>query len=331
MADKIQKSTLQVPFGKGSVIGDLSLRQIGPAAAMAALTLNYRSNWDKGRTWWTSTRNLAELTGMSHRHIRGALKEVKDWVTRVKQGVKGSIYQLTHHKCEPRDVPMDKHGNPLKFAMPRGEDAPFEKMFAGEISWKACLIWVLLKLHSDFSTGETKPITMQQLALWARFGKDTVCKAIRELEKAGLLERLSKPHEKSVFQLYPKPPEKRAEQRPEHRKKQNTFLDMRADEKHCYSFNEKFRCNIDTAEIEVRQRHGRGPWHPLKDRHRHLVPKAIMRDFNNLITYVCQFRAHLRQALAVGSSDTAHPSSDTTHPSSDTAQVGFLGPLRVAL
>ncbi|RKU28921.1 hypothetical protein C6499_09575 [Candidatus Poribacteria bacterium] len=331
MSNKIQNSTLQVPFGTGSILGDFSLRQIKPAAAMAALTLNYRSNWDKGRTWWTSTRTLAALTGMSHRHIRGALKEVKGWVTRVKQGVKGSIYQLTHHKCEPEDVPTDKHGNPLKFAMPRGDGAPFEKMFAGEITWKACLIWVLLKVHSDFSTGETKPITMQQLALWSQFGKKTVCDAISELEKAGLLERLSKPHEKSVFQLYPKPPEKRAKQRPEHRKKQKSFLDMRRDEKHCYSFNEKFRLNVDTAEIEERERHGRGLWHPLKDRHRHLVPKAIMRDFEYMIAYVRKFRARLWQALAEDGSDTAHPSSDTAHPSSDTAQVEFLRSLRILL
>ena len=331
MSDKVQTSTLQVPLGKGSIITDLGLRQIRPAAAMAALTLNYRSNWDEGKTWWTSDRCLADLMGVSHSYIREALKEAKGWINRLKQGVKGSIYQLTHHKCDPKEVSRDKHGKPLKFAMPRGEGAPFEKMFAGEISWKACLIWILLKVHSDFATGQTKPITMQQLALWARFGKDTVCKAIDALEKADLLERLSEPHEKSVFQLYPKPPEKRAVYRPKERKKRNTFIDMRTDEKHCYSFNEKYRCNLDTGRIQVRERHGRGPWYPLKDRERHLVPKVIMEDFDNLIATARQFRMHLAHALADDGSDSAHASSDTTHPGSDTAQLEFLGSLKISL
>ena len=46
-------TTLQVPIGSGSIISDLRLRRVKPLAAMTALTLNYRSNWDAGRTWWT--------------------------------------------------------------------------------------------------------------------------------------------------------------------------------------------------------------------------------------------------------------------------------------
>lgn len=334
MNHKIQISTLQVPSGPGSIISSLGLRQVKPLAAMTALTLNYRSNWDEGRTWWTSDRKLADLMGASHRYTRDALKELLgSWVTRVKQGVKGSIYQLTHHLREPQDVPTDKHGNPLKFAIPRGKDGPFEKMFAGEISWKACLIWILLKVHSDFQTGKTHPITMDSLALWSRFGKDTVCEAISELEKAGLLERLSKPHEKSVFQLYPKPPEKRPVSRPpkKKRKQRKTFMDMRTDEKHCYSFNEKYRCNLDTGHIEVRERHGRGRWHRLKDRERHLMPKPIMEAFDNMIAEVRKIRMHLRQALGLAGSDTAHLSSDTAHDGSDTAQREFLSSLQLRL
>ena len=331
MNQKMQISTLQVPLGKGSVISNLGLRQMRPVATMTALTLNYRSNWDEGKTWWTSDRKLANMMGISHRYVRDALQELTGWITRIKQGVRGSIYQLTHHLCEPQDVPQDKHGNPLKFAIPRGEDAPFEKMFAGEISWKACLIWILLKVHSDFKTGQTHPISMNSLALWSGFGKETVCEAVRELEEAGLLERMSARHKISVFQLYPKPSEKRPVYRPKKRKQKSTYMDMRTDEKHCYSFNEKYRCNIDTGAIEVRERHGRGRWHPLKDRERHLVPTVIMTAFDNLIAEVAQIRSHLRQVLASAGSDSAHLSSDNAQGSSDNAQGELLSSLQIAL
>ena len=334
MNDKEQTSTLQVPLGPGSIISGLGLNQVKPFPAMAALTLNYRSNWDEGRTWWTSDRTLADLMGMSHRYTRNALTELLGtWITRVKQGLKGSIYQLTHHLREPQSVPTDKHNNPLKFAVPRGENGPFEKMFAGEISWKACLVWILLKANSDFKTGKTHPMTMKSLALWSGLGKDTVCEAIRELAEAGLLERLSEKRRISVFQLYPKPPEKRPVYRPKKkkRKERKTFIDMRTDEKHCYSFNEKYRCNLDTGHIEVRERHGRGPWHRLKDRERHLMPKVIMEAFDDMLAEVRKIRRHLREALGIAGSDTAHLSSDTAQDGSDTAQNEFLRALQLSL
>jgi hypothetical protein len=333
MANNVQKTTLQVPLGAGSIISGLGLNQVKPFVAMTALTLNYRSNWDEGRTWWTSGRKLADLMGMSHWYIRDALEELSgSWITRVKQGVKGTIYQLTHHLREPQSVPTDKHGKPLKFAVPRGEDGPFEKMFAGEISWKACLVWILLKVHSDFKTGKTRPITMNLLALWSGFGKDTVCKAIGELEKAGLSERLSSKRKISVFQLYPKPPEKRAVYRPKKKRGQKkTFMDMRIDEKHCYSFNEKYRCNLDTGDIEVRERHGRGRWNRLKDRERHLVPKVIMVAFDDMLAEVRKIRTSLHEALGLAGSDNAHLSSDSAHTGSDNAQLDFLSSLQLSL
>ena len=333
MTKNVQTTTLQVPLGPGSIISGLGLRQVKPMAAMAALTLNYRSNWDEGRTWWTSDRKLADLMGMSHWYTRDALKELLgSWITRVKQGAKGSIYQLTHHLREPQSIPTDKHGNPLKFAVPRGKNGPFEKMFAGEISWKACLVWILLKTHSDFKTGKTHPITMKSLAFWCRFGKDTVCEAIKELEKAGLLERLSEKHKISVFQLYPKPPEKRAVHRPKKKRKQKkTFMDMRTDEEHCYSFNEKYRCNLYTGHIEVRERNGRGRWYRLKDRERHLMPKVIMEAFDDMLTETRKIRMHLHQALGIAGSDTAQHGSDSAQHGSDTAQDQFFDSPQLSL
>lgn len=325
MDRNIQKSTLQVPLGVGSVITSLGLGQIKPFPAMVVLTLNYRSNWDEGRTWWTSDRILSDNIGMSHRYVRDALKQLLGtWVFRVKQGEKGSIYQLTHHLREPNDIPTDKYGNPLKFAVPRGEDAPFEKMFRGEILWKGCLIWLLLKAKSDFKTGITQPVTMEIVSSWSSFSKQTVCEMIKELENNELLQRLSRPHERSVFQLYPKPAPKSPVYRPKRRKKKRTsHMDMRCDEHYCYSFNEKYRMDLRTTEIHIRERHGRGRWKPLKDKDRHNMPKAIIKDFDNMVDEIYKIRKNLEKSLIPDGSDTAQASSDNTHRSLNNAQTQF--------
>ena len=50
---------------------------------------------------------------------------------------------------------MDKDDRPLSFAVPRGAGGVFERLFAGDIDWKAALVWLMLKLHSDWTTGIT--------------------------------------------------------------------------------------------------------------------------------------------------------------------------------
>ncbi len=281
-----QETTMQVPFGMGSALTLLTMEhELKPVDAVIALTLNYRSNWQNGRTHWTSRRKFAELLGISTRYLRQSVTRLKDTLVRiVNVGQKGTIYELTHHRCDEADIPRDKDGLPLKFAVPRGNGGPFERMFAGEISWKACLLWVVLKRFSDWKTGMTNPCTMETLSKLTRFGKQTVCELITELREAGMLERLSKSHEISVFQLYPKPPEKRAvKRRPAEQRRE-----MRAKGDWRYSFNEQYRINIATHEID--QKKG-GRWKPIRDCDRHRMPGAIHRDFERAVIVASMSRA----------------------------------------
>ncbi len=160
------------------------------------------------------------------------------------------------------------------FAVPRGEGGPFERMFRGDISWKGCLIWLLLKLHSDWEAknGITTPLNMDTLTKWTGFSKATVIAKIKELQAAGMLERLSKRWERSVFQLYPKPRTepravRRRKKRAEKKADKNARRQMRADGNYRFSFNEKYRVDVTTGDIDVREGYGRGLWKRASDYH----------------------------------------------------------------
>ena len=154
-AYEYQESTLQLPFGDFSIFSDLKANRVGPIEAMVTLTLCYRSNWSTGLTWRTSIRHLSDLLHISDRYVRDAFAKATDWIQR-KTAPKGNVagtFQITHHKCNPLLVPMDEDNRPLSFAVPRGAGGIFERLFAGDIDWKAALVWLMLKLHSDWRTG----------------------------------------------------------------------------------------------------------------------------------------------------------------------------------
>ena len=329
-AFEYQESTLQLPFGEFSILSELMAGRVKPIEAMVALVLCYRSNWDSGLTWRTSSRKIAELLHASQRHIRAAIKRAAKWierVTRPKGNVAGT-FRVRHHRCEPAMVPMDKHNRPKSFAVPRGKGGIFERLFAGDIDWKAALVWLMLKLHSDWTTGVTDKISMATLAKWTGFGKRTVCDAIRTLQDAGLLERLSKKWECSVFQLYPKPSKNRATRRRAKRKpaKKQERREMRAEGVWRYSFNELYRLNVETSEIQTRKVKNRGNWRLLRDRQRHEMPKVIRVAFDQTLEAVRGLRrmlggSHSAQSgshSAGGGSHSAHPTfrsrSEATPP-----------------
>ena len=314
-----QDSTLQLPFGEFSIISDLMAGLVTAIEAMVVLTLCYRSNWANGFTWRTSSRQIADLIHISHRYARSVLERAAKWIER-RTAPKGNVagtFRVVHHRCEPAMVPMDKDNRPKSFAVPRGEGGVFERLFAGDIDWKACLIWLILKLHSDWTTGVTDKVNMRTLAKWTGFGKKTVCDAIRTLRDAGMLKRLSKKWEGSVFQLYPKPYKNRAARRREKRQSEKRDRrEMRAEGEWRYSLNELYRVNVSTAEIQKRLVRGRGQWQPLKDRDRHRMPKVIKAAFDRTMEAV----AGLRQVLggshsAQSGSDSAGGGSHSAHPS----------------
>ena len=314
-AFEYQESTLQLPFGDFSIFSDLKANRVSPIEAMVTLTLCYRSNWSTGSTRRTSSYQLSDLLHISHRYIRDTLTKATDWIQRktAPKGHTAGTFQITHHRCDPALVPMDKDNRPLSFAVPRGAGGPFERLFAGDIDWKAALIWLMLKLYSDWTTGITDEVSMKTLAKWVGFGKQTVCDAIKRLQAAGMLERLSEKWKCSQFQLYPKPYENRAERRRAERQAEKwQRREMRTDGEWRYSFNEKYRLNVNTAEIQTRQVKNRGNWQPIKDRDRHQIPKAIRTDFDRSLEAT---RAILGSSQSTQSgSQSAGSSSHNAHP-----------------
>lgn len=312
-----QESTLQLPFGDFSILSELKNGEVKPIVAMTTLALCYRSNWSTGITWRTSTRGLASLLDVSHRYVRDAIIQATGWITR-KTSPRGNVagnFSITHHNCDSSEIPTDTHGIPLSFAVPRGESGIFEMLFSGKISWKAALAWLLLKLDSDWTTGITNAISMSTLAKWLGFGKATVIRIIKELGKAGLLKRLSKPHEASVFQLIPKPYKTRKERKLPKPKRNRYDRQMKSEGIYCYSFNELYRLNRETGDIEHRPRKNRGEWKKISDHHRAVkMPRAIREDFDRILTVI---------QSVMGGSDTAQVGSDTAQSSSDTARGDF--------
>lgn len=321
-ACEYQESTLQLPFGEFSILSELKAGCVTAVEAMVALTLCYRSYWASGLTWRTSVRKLAKLLDLSNRYIRSTLEKLGTWIQRwtAPKGNVAGTFKVTHHQCEPAMVPTDKDGHPKSFAVPRGEGGLFERLFAGHIDWKAALIWLLLKLHSDWTTGVTDPLTMATLAKWTRFSKRTVCAAIKTLQAAGMLDRISKPWERSVFQLYPKPYKERAARRLAERKSEKgRRREMRQEGVWRYSLNERYRLNFETGEIQTQSVKGRGRWRPLKDRERHLMHKAIKRDFERALR-VHRAWAEVPDFTVEGGSDSAQSGSDNAQGGSHSAQ-----------
>ena len=319
-AFEYQETSMQVPFGDYSILSEWFNGNLKPIEVITLLSLNHRSTWANGKTYWISSRGLAKAIHASHRYIREVLKRLDAWLTRLKNGLKGVIYELTHHNCEDKAVPRDEYGNPLKFAVPYGKGGPIERMNAGDISWKACLIWIALKFHSDWQTGKnngiTEPMSMSKLAKLTGFGKQTVCDAIKQLQRAGMLKRLSKMWEASVFQLYPKPKKKtraeRMRQKHERQKIKVGRWEAVITPHHVYSGNKQYRCRYIDSRWEKRV--GRNHWKLVPDRDLYRIPKAIIRDIEPLI----QLRRDLTERL--GGSDTAHSGLDTAHSGLHSAQ-----------
>ncbi len=216
------ESTFQLPFGQSSALSELRLGNLKSVEALLLTVLNYRSNWDSGKTWKSSLRVLSDITGLSIRYIRNTLSGLTDtdWIERITTGGNtGSRYRVTHHNCGYEDIPTDKNGNPLKCAIPQGKGGILERLFDGDISWKAALVWILLKLHSDWKTGVTMSLSIETIRQWVRMSPQTVSNCIKELADAGLLKRLSKKHEAGQYQLYPKP---NAKPKPVHRRRKPT-------------------------------------------------------------------------------------------------------------
>lgn len=315
------ETTFQVPFGACSALSEMMCGNLCPAEFLLLCVLNYRSTYENGKTWKTGLRTLAEITDMSVRYIRDKLPDLisKGWLSVLSVGTNtGSRYQLMHHNCDRDDVPTDKNGNPLKFAVPRGLGGIIERLLAGDICWKSAVVWIVLKFRSDWQTGITNPLSIDKIRQWVGMSPQTVSDCLNELTKAGLVKRLSKRHEAGVYQLYPKPDgKKKPVYRPRKSKKVQTASGqmMRAEGKWRYSFNELWRINVETGQIQRRKSRRFGLWRNVSDHQRYTeMPKSMKADFDLAYNVYHQLQADL------GVTDTAHNVTHTAQSVTHTAQ-----------
>ena len=135
----------------------------------------------------------------------------KGWIETIDEdNPSGYKYRLRHYLCDYEDVPVDRDGKPLTFAVPRGAGGPIERCMDGDISWKAALAWISLKLKSNWkahadTAGQTESATLLELSKRIRISLRTYQNLITELTVAGMLERLTPKSQAAIFQLYPKP------------------------------------------------------------------------------------------------------------------------------
>ena len=313
-----QEGTLQVPFGEFSVLSSLQEGALTAFEAMTQLTLGYRSNWESGKTWRTSQETLAGCLSVSRRYVRETLSRLKssEWLSVAREPcqTRATVYQLLPHKCSPAMVPTDSDGRPLMFAVPRGKGGPFERLFSGDISWKACLVWLRLKLKSDWRTGVSDAVSLRELASSVKLGMQTLCDVLKELVTAGMLKRLSESYERSVWQLYPRPPENSGKRkRSSHQHLRSRTTGMRAEGDWRYSYNEQYRVNVVSGEVEHKPSRKRGLWRRVRHERRHEIPLPIQRAFNLAVEVSARVRS------VFGDTDSAVSDTDSAVSDTDSA------------
>ena len=283
--------TMPVPRGHSSVLWELRDGNLTAAQAMIILFLNHGSTWDSGATWSMSGPYLSKkLGGMSRRYVRDTLThlDTKGWIKTIDENnPSGYQYRLRHYLCDYEDVPVDRDDKPLKFAVPRGAGGPIERCMDGDISWKAALAWISLKLKSNWkasedTAGQTEAATLLELSKRIRISLRNYQKLITELTQAGMLERLTPKSQAAIFQLYPKPFPKPVQHSPEIQQETVGGKVIKTDGEYWYSYNYQYRCHRESGEVQRRQRGG--TWKRVSDFHKYQkMPQAILRDFERVI------------------------------------------------
>ena len=310
---------MQVPRGQFSVLWALENGKLTAAEAMIYLCLNHGSTWNSGATWCMSGPYLSEILGkgMSRSYVLKILSSLtnKGWIEITeKNNPSGYRYRVRHHLCAPEDIPVNKDGKPLKFAVPRGPGGPLERCFDGDISWKATLVWIVLKRRSNWkahedTAGQTDRSTLLHLSQRCRITLPNLQKILTELEQAGMLQRLTPKSQQAIFQLYPKPFPKSVESEPPRKAtppkpveseptpteatppkpKQNESTKPVWDgegyfnEKYYYNRNFRYRCDRQTGVIEQKTE---GEWKGVSDYYRSQVMMPAIVEYFERKVYI---------------------------------------------
>ena len=302
---EFEADTMQVPRGKSSVLWELRDGNLTAAEAMIYLCLNHGSTWNSGDTWSFSGPSLSKILGkgMTRQYAQTTLAKLakKGWIeTTNTENPLGYQYRIRHHLCDPDLVPVDEDGKPLKFAVPRGPGGPIERCREGDISWKAALAWISLKLRSNWkanqdTSGQTEKATLLELSKRIRIRNAGYQKLITELTVAGMLQRLSQKSQPAIFQLFPKPFPRETAPRPKLQREWVKGKELTTDDegKHWYSDNQQYRCSREYPyPIEKRQRGG--TWRCISEYEKYQeMPSAILRDFERAI----EAKRHIESVL----------------------------------
>ena len=293
---EFREDTMQVPAGPHSIFAALEAREITATQAATYLVTNAKSNWESGRTHKLTNRKLGDVIDRSRGHVSRIVNGLEDYVKRTTKLGITTMYKLTHHNCEPDDVPTDPDGKPLKCAVARGAGGPVERLEAGEIDIEAFLVYIVMHIViCDWGT-QACQVSIARLSQICRLGTVTVLESIQQLETVGLLRKVGKrkPHEPQCYQLYPKMKERKPRKSDETAPDQKDWRDMIPDKENWYqSFNGLWRIHHETLEIQKRPSRQKGVWRKATDKQRVEMPKKIKHAFAMLehhLTQLAQWR-----------------------------------------
>ena len=169
---------------------------------------------------------------------------------------------------------------------------------------------------------------MSTIRQWVHMSPQTVSNCLKELTDAGLLKRISKKNEVGKYQLYPKPNTK---PKPVHRRRKpkgskRGVHDMKIDGDWRLSFNQLWRINVKSCDIQVRTSTKKGLWRDWALTG-NAIPKAIQRDFDLCTQAYHNLQTELQDELETDScvTDSAQSVTDTAQGVTDTAQGIFQG------
>ena len=317
---EFQETTMQMPYGLGSVFWAVEHGILTAAEGMTVAFTTRYSNWNKGKSHIKSYSQIANALTISAAYVKRLIKKVADWLKSVKTTRRGKMYEITSHAIPPdtpeEDMPYDKMGNLTKFAVPIKTGAPIEKMVAGKISWQACWLWLVMKLNStwdgnDEKAGQTNPLSYLTLQRLSGLSKSIVSRSIKELKQTRMLERISEPHLKGVYQLYPKPP-RTALKRGEHSHSEGV-QEPKSTRHHIYSYNFQYRIGIKSSNFEMRRRLSNTGVAKWVDCPREQVPDHIRIDLEQWRDLTVEGLRHLEKSR-YGSGLNSNPIGPNSNP-----------------
>ena len=283
---EIQETTQQVPCGEHSIFDPA--HNVPAFQKAVYLKVNEHSNWDTGVSHALSLRRLAELLNVnSHSQVHRGLKWLIEngWlkVEGKRQSDGAYFYRVVHHKCEPQETPVDRHGRPQKCAVPRGKGSPSQLLTEGKITWRIFVDWTVRKIHSCWTSGFVS-MAVREAAKLAKLSVKTISENAKKMLEIGLLKKLSAKFERSEYQIFPKPYPDRRERTQE---VCVTKKAMKLVKGWYYSFNGLWRFEKETFRLQMRDHYG-GRWIESTLEKLYRINKSIHHDFREYMMHLTQ-------------------------------------------